>query len=82
MTESDIYAALNEIVRDFFADDSITLQSGTTANDVDGWDSLNNINIMIAAEMRFGIRMTTGEIESLTNVGDLVRTIQAKMARA
>lgn len=80
MTEAEIYAGLTEIFQDLFADDTIVLKPETTAKDVDGWDSFNHLNIIVAAESRFGIRMQTTEIEKLANVGDLVSTIQRKLA--
>ena len=79
MTEADIYAKLTEIFRELFADDSITLRPDTTADQVDGWDSFNHLNIIVAVESEFGVKMQTNEIEKLSNVGDLVRAIQAKM---
>jgi acyl carrier protein len=78
MTEAEVYAGLTEIFRELFGDDTIVLKPTTAAADINGWDSFNNINIMAAAEERFGIRLGTREIESFANVGDLVRTILAK----
>jgi acyl carrier protein len=51
----------------------------TTANDVEGWDSFNHISVIVAVETRFGVKMTTNEIESLANVGALVGAIQTKL---
>jgi acyl carrier protein len=80
MTEADVYQGLTEIFRDLFADEAITLQASTTAADIDGWDSFNNLNIVAAAEERFGVRLRAREIEKLDNVGSLVRLILAKAA--
>lgn len=80
MNEADIYATLNELFRELFADDSIVLKPETTADDIDGWDSFNHLNIIVAVETRFGIKLRTSEIEGLTNVGDMARLIQAKAA--
>jgi acyl carrier protein len=76
--EQTIYAGLNEIFRDFLADDTIDLKPETTADDVEGWDSSTHINIILAAEERFGVRMTSKEIEGLKSVGALVDMIKSK----
>jgi acyl carrier protein len=80
MTENEIYRELTGIVRDILVNDDILLTPKTVAKDVDGWDSFNHINIMIAVESHFHIKMTTSEIESLTSVKDLVSTIERKTA--
>jgi acyl carrier protein len=53
-------------------------QSGLAAKDVQGWESFKQIEIIMAAEEKFGIKMTTRELDSLQNVGDLVRIVLAK----
>jgi acyl carrier protein len=78
MNEADIYEGLTQIFRELFADESIALHPLTTAADVDGWDSFNNLNIIAAAEERFGVKLRAREIEKLDNVGSLVRLILAK----
>jgi acyl carrier protein len=78
VTEAEVYAGLNEMFHELFADDDITLKPETTAADVDGWDSFNNLNIMVAVESRFGIKMSTKEIESFKDIGDLVSLVLAR----
>lgn len=80
MTEAQIYQALTEIFRDFFANSAIELKPETTAKDVEGWDSLNHLSLMIAAENHFGIKLKTGEIEKLTKVEDLVAVIHQRLS--
>jgi acyl carrier protein len=80
MTEAEVYEGLTEIFRDLFADEAITLRASTAAADVDGWDSFNNLNIIAAAEERFGVKLRAREIEKLDNIGSLVRLILAKAA--
>ncbi|HVY02131.1 MAG TPA: acyl carrier protein, partial [Caulobacterales bacterium] len=69
------------VVRDVFADDEITLSQTTTADDVEGWDSLMHLNLIIAIEKRFKIKFSTAEISGLkeegSNVGDILRLIAA-----
>jgi acyl carrier protein len=78
VSEEEIYAGLTDIVREIFGDDTIVLNARTTAPDIKGWDSINNINIIVAAEVRFGVRLSGEEIESLANVGDFVRAIRSR----
>lgn len=78
MTEQEIYRELTSIFRDVFDDEGITLGEATTASDIKGWDSQAHITLVVATEVRFGIRFRTAELEQLRNVGDFVRLIEAK----
>lgn len=62
-----------------FDDDDIKLSSDTTANDVDGWDSLSHVNLITAIELRFNIRFSQKELLKHRNVGDLIANIEQKM---
>ncbi len=77
-----IYAGLNEIFRDLLGDDTIRLGPATTADDIPEWDSFNHINIIVAVEVRFGVKFSTVEVEALRNVGDLAARIAHKQGRA
>ncbi|MGH7210440.1 MAG: acyl carrier protein [Acetobacteraceae bacterium] len=77
-TETEINTALTEIFRDVFNRDDMELTPALSAKDVEGWDSFKQIEIIIATEERFGIKMTTRELDSLRNVGDLVRVVGGK----
>jgi len=76
-TEAEIYAALGEIFHDVFQRE-IPLRPELTARDVQGWDSFKQIEIVMATEERFAIRLTTRDLDSLQSVGDLVRVVAAK----
>jgi acyl carrier protein len=78
MAEADIYAALNEIFSDVFLRDDIELRPDLSAKDVAGWDSFKQIDIILAVEEKYGIKFNTRELDSLHNVGDLVRVIVGK----
>lgn len=80
MDTPEIYRRLTELFRELFADDSIALTPQTTADDIEGWDSFNHISVIVAVETRFGVKMTTSEIEHLANVGALVAAIKAKLS--
>jgi acyl carrier protein len=74
MNEAQIYAEWGEIFRDVFLTDDIEL----SAKDVPGWDSFKQIDIILAVEEKYRIKLNTRELDSLQNVGDLVRVITAK----
>jgi len=75
MSREEIYGRLNEVFRDVFDDEEITVNDSTTANDVDGWDSLEHINLIVAVERAFGIKFTMGETVGMKNVGEMVDKI-------
>jgi acyl carrier protein len=78
MSEAEIYAALGEIFSDVFLKDDIQLRPELSAKDVPGWDSFKQIDIILAVEEKYRIKFNTKELDSLHNVGDLVRVIAAK----
>lgn len=77
MTEQEILEKLTPLFRDIFFDDSIILNTRTTAADVARWDSLSHIDMIMLVEQNFHFRFPTREITRMKNVGDLVRLIQA-----
>ncbi|MDB5891524.1 MAG: acyl carrier protein [Polaromonas sp.] len=79
MTEAEILNALTQVFRDVFDDDDIVLTRDMTAADVEGWDSQAHVNLIVAAEVRFGIRFRTAELESLHNVGQFAELISTKI---
>ena len=80
MESTEIYAQLTDIFRELFANDDIVLTPTTTAADIEGWDSFNHISVIVAVETRFGVKMSTGEIENLVDVGALVAAIESKLS--
>jgi len=69
---------VEETFRDVFGDSGLVISDGMTAADVEQWDSLTHINLIVALEREFRIKFTTGEVSKLSNVGDLVTLIQNK----
>lgn len=63
-----------------FDDDDINIAPEMTANDIDGWDSLSHVNLIVAIEIKFNIRFSQKELLTFKNVGDLLRSIQNKTA--
>jgi len=80
LTEDEVYQQLTQIFRDVFMRDDMTLHADLTARDVPGWDSFKQIEIIIAVEEAYNFKFRTREIDSLHNVGDLVRTVLTKTA--
>jgi acyl carrier protein len=78
MDEPQIYGRLAAIFQDVFDEDSITVTPQLSAKDVDGWDSLTHIRLMLTVEKAFKIKFSALEIGKLENVGDLVTLIKAR----
>jgi acyl carrier protein len=78
MDEPQIYVRLTEIFGDVFDEDSIEVTPELSAKDVDGWDSLTHIRLILTIEKAFKIKFSTSEIGKLENVGDLVARIKAR----
>ena len=78
MDEPQIYARLVEVFERVFDDGSIAVTPELSAKDVDGWDSLAHIRLILTVEKAFKIKFSTSEIGKLNNVGDLVKLIKAR----
>jgi acyl carrier protein len=79
MDEPQIYQRLTEIFQEIFDEDSIEVTPKLSADDVDGWDSLTHIRLILTIEKVFKIKFSTSQIGKLENVGDLVALIQGKV---
>ncbi|MBR1910855.1 MAG: acyl carrier protein [Treponema sp.] len=75
MTRDEVYKRLNEVFRDVFDDDSIVLNDSTVADDVDGWDSFEHINLIVAVEKEFSFKIPMGKVVTMKNVGEMVDII-------
>jgi acyl carrier protein len=78
MDEAQIYARLEQIFHDVFDEDSIKVTPELSAKDVDGWDSLTHIRLILTVEKAFKTRFSTSEVGKLQNVGDLVALIKTR----
>ena len=76
----DVQKELNAIFCEVFDDKDIIINPGMTANDVDGWDSLSHVNLIVAVESRFNITFSQKELLTFKNVGDLLNCIRTKIA--
>ena len=77
----DIIDVLTPIFREVFDDDTITISRQATADDIDAWDSLSHMNLVMAVELKFKIRFALGELHSLKNVGDLADLVEKKLSK-
>jgi acyl carrier protein len=75
MTEPEIYDALNQVFRQVLEDATIVL----TAEDVEGWDSMNHIFIVAELEKRLGLKFKAAEMEELKNAGELMSLLRQKL---
>jgi len=71
LTREAVFKRTNAVFRDVFDDESITVGENTTANDVEDWDSLMHINLVLAIEEEFGMKFTMGEVTAMKNVGEM-----------
>lgn len=78
MERNQILAEVQEIFRDVLDNEEIELQDATTADDIEEWDSLTHIQLIVAIEKHFKIKFTSKEILSWQNVGQMIDCIAAK----
>ena len=80
MDNSEILNQLTEIFKSVMDNDAIILNESTTATDIEEWDSITHIQLIVAIEKHFKIKFTSTEIRAFKNVGELCNTIKAKLA--
>jgi acyl carrier protein len=78
MERSEILAQINEIFVDTLDNEDVVVEEQTQATDVEEWDSLTHIQLVVAIEKHFKIRFTSKEIQSWSNVGEMMDCIQEK----
>ena len=75
MTKEQVYEMLDEVFQDVFDDEDIHVTPETTANDIENWDSLEHINLVVAVETKFGVKFNMNEVVNMKNVGEMVDII-------
>lgn len=78
MTEEDILQRLTNVFQEVFDDRSLVVRPEMTANDVERWDSLSHVDMIISVEEEFAIRIPTLEVMGLKNVGDLIQIVRSR----
>ena len=79
MSKESIFEKLNEVFRDVFDDETIVVNEMTTADDIEDWDSLEHINLIIEVEKAFGMKFSMGEVGTMKNVGEMVELIAQRV---
>lgn len=79
MDRNELLSQINTIFKDILDDEEVVVNETSTANDVDDWDSLTHIQLVVAIEKHFKIRFTSKEIQSWKNVGEMLTSIQNKV---
>ena len=79
MTRAEILEKMTGVFRAVFDDDSLVITEATTADDIEDWDSLEQINILAALGKLLNIKFTAADVEDLANVGDMVSLIEGKL---
>lgn len=79
MSKNEVYEWLNEVFQDVFDDEEIIVNDKTTAADIEDWDSLEHINLVVAVEKKFNIKFSMGEVNRFKNVGEMVDIIMTRI---
>ncbi len=79
MERTEIFKKLNEIFMDVLDLDECELTDATSANDIEEWDSLSHIQLIVAIEKTFNIKFTSLEIMKWKNVGEMVDTMEQRI---
>ena len=80
MNSDALYTQLTAIFRDVFDDDGLIVTPQLTAADVEEWDSLNHIRLVVAVEKKLRLKFTAAEVGRLKNVGEFAALIQSRAA--
>ncbi|MCX6198748.1 MAG: acyl carrier protein [Bacteroidetes bacterium] len=81
MEQKEILLQLNQIFSDILDNTSIVITEISRAKDIEEWDSLNNIQLVVAIEKHFKIKFTTLEIQNWKNVGEMCHSIQKRLQK-
>lgn len=79
MTREEVFEGLNEVFRDVFDDENIVVTDETTADDIEDWDSLEHINLIVAVEDHFDMKFNMGEVSTMKNVGEMADIILSRV---
>ncbi len=80
MTDIDIIGKVEGVFRDVFDESELKISETTTAEDIEDWDSLAHISLVVAIEKEFNIKFALDELQTLQNVGEMVALINKKIS--
>lgn len=80
MTREDVFRRVNGVFQEVFDDESIVVADTTNANDIEDWDSLEHINLVVAIEKEFNIKFEMAEVGKMKNVGEMVDVILTRIS--
>ena len=75
MTRNEVFEEVRKIFRDNFDDDDLVVVDETNSSDIEDWDSIEHINLVIAMEKKFDLKFNIREVGKLANVGEMVDLI-------
>ena len=81
MSANSIAERLTEIFREVFQNDAIVVQRDMTASDIEGWDSMAHLRLILAIERRFAVRLPSTKVAGLKNVGDMIDLVSSCLQR-
>ncbi len=79
MTHSEIMEIVQRIFREVFDDDTLVIEDSTNSSDIEDWDSLEHITLVVSMEKEFGLKFDLKEVNELANVGEMVDLIASKL---
>lgn len=77
----DIHRVVEGIFWDLFRDTSLAICAETSAKDIEGWDSLAHMTLIVTIEKKFGIKFKLTELQEVRNVGDILALIKTKTGK-
>ena len=81
MNREEVKKRLEKIYQEVFDDESIMLEENMTSDDIEQWDSITNLRLIMQIEKTFGIKFTTAEMKNMKNVGILINLVFDKTNR-
>ncbi len=79
MTHEEVMKKVTEIFRDVFDDDTLVIKDSTNSSDIEDWDSLEHIALIVSMEKEFNLKFDLQEVNKLENVGEMVDLIISKL---
>lgn len=79
MLNDEILKEITTIMCEVFDNDDLTVTASTSADDIDEWDSMSHLQLIVAIEKKYNMRFALGELQALKNIGEMVELIQKKL---